>query len=263
MDDGRGLTRVYVQPQHETDTSSDRVYTMSEAPPVVTTATESAIVARLDDGGPNVIGFAAAAALTAAVDQASEAERPLVILGREGMFSAGFDLNVLNDDVEAFADLVLTGAELLRHIVAAPVPVVIGASGHAVAMGALLLMAADYRIGAEGRFKIGLNEVSIGMTLPHFALALAESRLSKRHFLRATTMAELHRPDAACDVGYLDEVVAPEGHKAATLAKAEALSSSLSSTAFAGTKERARGDLAAALSAAIAKDRAGFEASRS
>ncbi len=234
---------------------------MSDTSPVVATATASAVVARLDDGGPNVIGFAAAAALTAAVDQAAEAGLPLVIMGRKGMFSAGFDLNVLNDDVNAFADLVMTGAELLRRIVEAPVPVVMGVTGHAVAMGALLTMAADYRIGAEGRFKIGLNEVAIGMTLPHFALTLAESRLSKRHFLRSTTMAELHRPQAACDVGYLDEVVALEGHKAATMAKAEALSK-LHGGAFAGTKARARGDLAVALVEAIARDRSDFEASQ-
>ena len=234
---------------------------MSDASPIVTTATSTAVVARLDDGGPNAVGFAVVAGLTAAVDQAAEAQVPLVIMGREGMFSAGFDLNVLNDDVNAFADLVMTGAELLRHIVEAPVPVVLGVTGHAVAMGALITMAADYRIGAEGRFKIGLNEVAIGMTLPHFAMTLAERRLSKRHFLRATTMAELHRPQAACDVGYLDEVVAPEGHKAAVMAKAEALSQ-LHRGAFAGTKARARGDLADALTEAIAQDRSGFQASQ-
>lgn len=234
---------------------------MSDASPVVMTTTATAVVARLDDGGPNVIGVAAVAGLTAAVDQAAEARLPLVIMGRKGMFSAGFDLNVLNDDVTAFAELVLTGAELLRHIVEAPVPVVLGVTGHAVAMGALLTMAADYRIGAEGRFKIGLNEVAIGMTLPQFALTLAESRLSKRHFLRATTLAELHRPQAACDVGYLDEVVAPEGHKAATMAKVEAFSK-LNLGAFAGTKARARGELAAALTEAIARDRSDFAASQ-
>lgn len=218
------------------------------------------MVARLDDGGPNVIGFASAAGLSAAVDRATEAKLPLVIFGREGMFSAGFDLNVLNDDVNAFADLVMTGAELLRQIVEAPVPVVVGATGHAVAMGAMLLLAADYRVGAEGRFKIGLNEVAIGMTLPHFAVKLAESRLSKRHLLRAATLAELHRPDSALDVGYLDEVIAVEGHKAATMAKAEACSK-LSQDAFAGTKARIRGPLAAALTEAIALDKAGLEAS--
>ncbi len=234
---------------------------MSDASPVVTTATSTAVVARLDDGGPNVIGFAAAAALGAAIDQAIEARLPLVIMGREDMFSAGFDLNVFNEGIEPFAELVMTGAELLRHMVEAPVPIVLGVTGHAVAMGALLTMAADYRIGVEGRFKIGLNEVSIGMTLPHFAVTLAESRLSKRHLIRATTMAELHRPSAACDVGYLDEVVAAEGHKAAVMAKAEALTK-LDLKSFGGTKRRVRGGLAEALTEAIARDRAGFEASQ-
>ena len=210
----------------------------------------TAVIARLNDGGPNAIGFAAIEGLNAAIDQATEAERPLVILGREGMFSAGFDLKVLDDGVAEFAELVLQGANLLKRIVEVPVPVVAGATGHAVAMGALLLLAADYRIGVEGRFKIGLNEVGIGMTLPQFALTLAENRLSKRHFLRSTTMAELHRPESALDAGYLDEVVAPAGCVSQATAKAEQFSK-LDRSAFAGTKARARGGLAAALGEAI------------
>lgn len=231
---------------------------MTDTSPLTTVATESAVVARLDDGGPNVIGFAAVEGLTAAIDQAVEAERPLLVRGREGMFSAGFDLNVFEQGLEAFADLVMSGAELLRRMVVAPVPIVVAAPGHAVAMGSLLLLAADYRIGADGRFKIGLNEVSIGMTLPNFAIALAESRLSKRHFLRATTMAEVHRPGTARDVGFLDEVVAADGLAAAAMAKAAELSL-LDRGAFAATKARVRGDLAERLTAAIARDRAAFE----
>ncbi len=234
---------------------------MSDASPVNTSVTGTAVVARLDDGGPNVIGFTAVDGLNSAIDRAIEAELPLVVVGREGMFSAGFDLKVFDQGVEEFAGLVMQGAELLHRMVAAPVPVVIAASGHAVAMGALLLLAADYRVGVDGRFKIGLNEVSIGMTLPNFALTLAENRLSKRHFLRATTLAEMHRPAAACDVGYLDEVVAVDAHPAAALLKAESFSK-LSRGAFAGTKARARGSLAASLAAAIAQDKADFEESQ-
>ena len=121
-----------------------------------------------------------------------------------------------------------------------------GASGHAVAMGGLLLLAADYRIGAESGggkpVKIGLNEVSISMTLPHFAVTLAESRLSKRHFLRAAMLSELHQPAGACDAGFLDEVVPADELEAATVARAEAFSE-LPRGAFSGTKARARGGL--------------------
>lgn len=213
---------------------------MSDASPVVATATASAVVARLDDGGPNVIGFASAAALTAAVDRAAEVGLPLVIMGRQGMFSAGFDLNVLNDDVNAFADLVMTGAELLRHIVEAPVPVVMGVTGHAVAMGALLTMAADYRIGAEGRFKIGLNEVAIGLTLPDWALAIAMERLSRRHLQASIANARLYDGAGAVDAGFLDTAVGPDAVVDTAVEHAAALAE-LDPGAYAATVKALRG----------------------
>ncbi len=235
---------------------------MTNTPPVLVDATKSVVVARLDDGGPNAIGFDAIEGLTTAIEQASDAGMPLVILGRDGMFSAGFDLKVFQAGLEQFTELVTEGAELLKRMVEAPVPIVIGAAGHAVAMGSLLLLAADYRMGADGGagkpIKIGLNEVSISMTLPHFAVTLAESRLSKRHFVRATMLSELHQPAGACDVGFLDEVVSAAELEAATVAKAEAFSE-LPRGAFSGTKARARGGLAAALADAIERDKADFE----
>ncbi len=216
---------------------------------------ETAVIARLDDGGPNVIGHAAVDGLTAALAQGEEAQLPVVILGREGMLSAGFDLNVFNEGIEPFAELVGRGAELLHQMVKVPVPVIVGATGHAVAMGSLLLLAADYRVGAEGRFKIGLNEVSIGMALPNFAVALAAARLSKRHSLRATMMSEMYRPESAADAGYLDDVVEADQVEAAALAQAEKLSK-YSRGAFSTTKALVRADLDAALTAAVAADRA-------
>ena len=230
---------------------------MSDAAPVITHTNQFAVVARLDDGGPNVISPTSASALSAAIDQAEAAQLPLVILGRDGMFSAGFDLNVLDHGQEAFADLVVQGANLLQRMAAAPIPVIVGAGGHAVAMGALMLLAADYRIGADGRFKIGLNEVSIGMTLPNFALTLAEHRLCTNHLLRATVLAELHRPGPASGIGYLDEVVDPDGFEDAVMAKAEQLSK-LHRGALAATKARARGRLVQALADAIERDKAEF-----
>ena len=227
--------------------------------PVTVTTSETAVVAQIDDGEVNAISQDVLAALNAALDQAQEARLPVVFLGRERIFSAGFDLKVLDNGAEAFADLVTNGADLLQRMVSAPVPVIVGATGHAVAMGALMLMAADFRIGTEGKFKIGLNEVAIGMTLPHFAMTLAGERLSKRHFVRATSFAELYRPEVAVDVGYLDHVVAPDELEAAALQKAES-AAQLSRGAFEAVKERARGDLGRALTEAIAQDRADLAA---
>ena len=66
-----------------------------------------------------------------------------------------------------------------------------------------------YRIGADGDFRIGLNEVAIGLMLPRFGTRLAQDRLSKRHLQRAVCLATIYDPRSAIDVGFLDEVVAP------------------------------------------------------
>jgi len=230
---------------------------VTDSSPLAVEATETAIVARFDDGAANVVGHAAVDGWMSALDAAEEAKLPLAVIGREGMLSAGFDLKVFEEGMEPFGKLVGRGADLLHRVVTVPVPVVVGATGHAVAMGSLLLLAADYRVGAEGRFKIGLNEVSIGMALPNFAIQLAQHRLSKRHYLRATTMAEMYRPGSAADAGYLDEVVAADEVEATVLAKAETLSK-YSRGAFAVTKKLARAELAAGLVTAIAADKAGL-----
>jgi enoyl-CoA hydratase len=81
--------------------------------------------------------------------------------------------------------MVEAGAELLLKIYMHPQPVIIGCTGHAVAAGALLLLTGDYRIGISGDFKIGLNETSIGLSLPTFGLELARDRLDGRYLNRA------------------------------------------------------------------------------
>jgi enoyl-CoA hydratase len=108
-----------------------------------------------------------------------------------------------------------------------------------VAAGALALLAADARIGSQGDFKIGLNEVAIGMTLPIFAVELARHRLSKRHFQRATTQAELYAPAAAVDAGFLDRVASPESLMDVAFAEAERLAQ-VRQPAFANTKASVR-----------------------
>jgi enoyl-CoA hydratase len=99
---------------------------------------------------------------------------------------------------------------LLMAIYDHPKPVVIGCSGHAIAMGVFITMAGDERIGASGEFKLGANETAIGMTLPTFALELARARLSKRHFDRTMVHSTIYDPQGALEAGILDRVVSPD-----------------------------------------------------
>jgi len=157
-----------------------------------------------DDGKANVVSPASIDALNEALDRAEREARGAVLYGRAGRFCAGFDLAVLNQGGAGMAELVKGGAELLARLYAFPLPLTVACTGHALGMGALMLLASDYRIGAEGDFRISLNEVAIGMTMPTFAAILATDRLSKRHLTRAVSLAEAYGPKGAVDAGFLD-----------------------------------------------------------
>lgn len=166
----------------------------------------------IDDGKANALSKSIIADVIAAVAQAEADDScvAIVIAGREGKFSAGFDLNVIQSgDAAAMTDLVADGGELVRTLYGCGLPVVAACTGHAVAAGALMLLGSDVRVGSEGPFKIGLNEVAIGMTLPDWAHTIAFERLSKRHIQRAIANARITNPADAVDVGFLDRIVPP------------------------------------------------------
>jgi len=203
-------------------------------------------IAHLDDGKANAFSHALIAALGDHLDRAdAEADAKAVLLaGRPGVLSGGFDLKVMGAGPNEVHGLVAEGAELFFRLLEFRLPIVAAATGHAVAAGAIVLLAADARIGAAGSFRIGLSEVAISMTLPRFAAQLAHNRLSKRHYLRATAQAELYTPEGAVDAGYLDRVVPAEEVLEASLAEAKRLGE-LPQPAFGDTKRRAHTELIA------------------
>jgi enoyl-CoA hydratase len=217
-------------------------------------------VIRFDDGKANVLTHAAIDAIQSLLTQAEADEaKAVAIIGRPGKFSAGFDLSVMGAGPDQARDLLRAGADLALRIYTFPLPVLLGATGHALAMGAILLMAADVRIGADGPFKVGLPEVEIGMPLPIFAVEFARDRLSKRHFLPAVQHAVVTTPADAVDVNFLDRVVPPDEVEAATLAAAHELADRLRARAFVLTRENTRVPTARAIQAGLDADMAAFE----
>ena len=206
-----------------------------------------------DDGKANAVSLQALEALNAALDQAQQDKKAVVLVGRPGRFSAGFDLNVMGQGGEAMAKLVVGGGKLSMRMLSFPMPLVVACSGHALAMGGLLLLSADYRIGVAGEFKIGLNEVAIGLTMPWFGVELARGRLHPTHFNRAVNKAEMYSPDSSIAAGFLDQVVAGESLVAESFSVAENLMK-LNLDAHHGTKLRVREGLLEALKGAIATD---------
>jgi enoyl-CoA hydratase len=137
------------------------------------------------------------AAVNARLDRAADDAKGVVLTGRPGIFSGGFDLNVIRggDAAQARAQAV-GGARLMMRLYGWPQPLVVAAPGHAIALGAFGLLTGDHRLGADGEFGIGLNEVAIGATLPPFAWLLAKQRLSKRYLTQATLTAKITTPGA-------------------------------------------------------------------
>jgi enoyl-CoA hydratase len=177
----------------------------------------------------------------------------MVLAGREGRFCAGFDLRVMMSGPENAKELLRAGSELLLRLYGARIPLVIAATGHALAGGALVVLTGDHRIGAQGAFQIGLNEVAIGMPVPVLAMELARDRLSKRELVHATLLAKIYDPEAAQRAGYVDVVVAPD--QVLETAKAEAARlGAFSRSAYQATKKRLRGASIAHVTSSLDSD---------
>ncbi len=193
----------------------------------------------MDDGKVNVFSVAMLRALHDAFDQAEEDGTVVLLTGRPGYFSAGFDLNTIRSEPENVVTMLTLGATLAERILSFPTPVAAACPGHAFPAGAFLLMAADTRVGADGPFKLGLNEVRIGLTLPWFAIVLARYRMNPPHFDHATVTGEMFDPSGARDAGLLDRVVPVDEVASAGWAAAEDLTT-VDGPAHKATKLRAR-----------------------
>jgi enoyl-CoA hydratase len=207
----------------------------------------------MDDGKANAMGPAMQAALNSALDRA-EADKAIVVLtGRAGVFSGGFDLGVFKaGDAKVTFQMLTGGAQLAQRLLSYPHPVIAACSGHAVAMGLFLLQCADVRIGLKAGATFQANEVLIGMTLPYFALETIRQRVTTPH-LHLVGTALPYAGDDAVRAGLLDEAVAPDALDGAVRAHVERVKKAHPAS-FSATKQRLRAPAMAAMPAAIEKD---------
>ena len=205
----------------------------------------------MDDAKVNALSLPMLADINAALDRAAADKAVVVLKGRDGMFSAGFDLRVLGSGGSDGMSMLRGGFQLAERLLSYPVPVVIGCTGHAIAMGAFLLLSGDYRIGVSGPYKIQANEVAIGMTLPLSAIEICRQRLTPAHFNRTIGLAEAYVFDeTAVEAGFLDRVVGWGELDDAVQAVATGVAS-LNMNAHAASKLKAREGALKALRAAI------------
>jgi enoyl-CoA hydratase len=164
----------------------------------------------LDDGKVNALGSATLAQLNEDLDRAILDHASAVILtGRPGMFSAGFDLGEVRSGPAAREDLRRALIDLELRLFEFTSPVVIACTGHALAAGAALLLAADRRVGLDGPFKLGFNEAAIGAAISPATVELARYRMPMPWFESLIT-GETFSPRSAQDAGLLDVIVDSE-----------------------------------------------------
>ena len=211
----------------------------------------------MDDGKSNVISPQMLSQLNQALDEAERANAVVVVTGRKGIFSAGFDLKILKSGVFNAFDMLIGGFSLSRRLLSFPTPVVVACNGHAMAMGSFILLSGDYRIGVEGEFKIAANEVEIGLTMPHSAVEICRQRLKPAYFDRTVLLSELYHPRTALEAGFLDQVVPEENLQTEAQRWAEKFAS-LDLKAHRRSKLRMRGKMLSALRRAIWADKIDF-----
>ncbi len=194
----------------------------------------------IDDGKVNALGIKVVEGLHSALDSANEADI-ILLSGRAGIFSAGFDLKVIRGDGADAKQLMNSGVDLFLKMFSYPKPIISACTGHAIAAGAILLMCSDIRIGPDDEsIKIGLNEVSIGMEIPSFLVELASYRLAKERVYESLALAKLYTPSQALDAGFLDQTVKAETVLDAAKSSADEILEYLDLTAFQKTKQRLR-----------------------
>jgi enoyl-CoA hydratase len=209
----------------------------------------------LANGKVNAISPDVIAGLNRALDQAEQDKAVVILTGQPGILSGGYDLKVMVSSPQAALDLVAAGSTLARRMLAHPYPIIVACPGHAVAKGAFLLLSSDYRIGVDGPFNIGLNEVKIGMTMHQVGIAIARDRLTTPVFQRSVINAEMFNPQGALAAGFLDRVVAAEELLVVANEVAQQLKG-LNMGAHKKTKLKVRKLLLETLDAAIETDKA-------
>ncbi|QUJ78152.1 crotonase/enoyl-CoA hydratase family protein [Sulfitobacter albidus] len=166
---------------------------------------------QMDDAKLNVVNPAFIQGMNAALDEADAAKAKAVVLaGRGGVFSAGFDLREFSKGADATRAQVLGGFDLLLRLMAHPRPTIAACTGHGIGMGAFLLMVCDYRVGAEGDFKFSMPESRIGLDLGAFLIAIAQSRITPKYLTRMAVLSEELDIAQAREAGLLDETGAAD-----------------------------------------------------
>ena len=207
----------------------------------------------LDDGKANAFSYEMIATLNDLLEQVPRDAGSLIITGREGIFSGGFDLKTLaTGDMQKINQMAQLGYRLLLELFSFERPIIAAVSGHSIALGLFVTCCADYRIAIDGQYICQANEVRNHMDIPTQIMEILKARVNKNYFYPAVYHSDAYSMRDSIAVGYIDEVV-PEGtFMDRVMAKAEELSS-LPHPYYINTKKFAQGDVIEKIANAIEK----------
>ena len=214
---------------------------------------DSYAIITIANGKANAISHEVIIGLNEALDKAQTEKKVIILTGQTGILSAGYDLKVMKEGPDAAKALVTAGSKLALKMLSFPLPIIAACNGHAVAKGAFILLSCDYRIGVEGDYKIGLNEVMIGMTMHNAGITIAKARLYPIYLERSVNNSEIYNPNDAVTAGFLDKIV-PEEHLMTTAVKIANMFGQLHMKAHAETKLKVRKAYLKELKKAIKSD---------
>jgi len=214
-------------------------------------------VITMDDGKANAISLAMQEALNAALDEAERANVPVVLTGRSGILSAGFDLKTLMASGQPAVNMLNGGLELAIRLLSFPTPVTMAWPPHAI--GVFLMLCGDYRIGVQGEFKYVANEVAIGMTMPFSTIEILRQRVTPAALNRSVLLAEVFTPSNAVETGFVDRVVSNDAELMPAAMEYAKTTVGLNAGAHAASKKRLRAGVIEAIRVGLEKDLAGWQ----
>ena len=210
-------------------------------------------IIKLDDGKANAFSYDMLSQVNELLTQVPRDSGALVITGREGLFSGGFDLKTLaTGDMEKITKMVQLGYNLLLELFSFDRPIVAAVSGHSIALGLFVTCSADYRIAIDGKYVCQANEVRNNMDIPTQIMEILKARVDKKYFYPAVYHSDVYSVQESIKVGLIDQVVSEDQFMERVMEKAKELAT-LPHPFYANTKKTAQDDVRQKISDAIEK----------
>ena len=200
-------------------------------------------IIKLDDGKANAFSYDMLTQVNELLSKVPRDSGALVITGREGLFSGGFDLKTLaTGDMKKITKMVQLGYHLLLELYSFDRPIIAAVSGHSIALGLFVTCSADYRIAIDGEYVCQANEVRNNMDIPIQIMEILKARVNKNYFYPAVFHSDAYTVQDSIAVGFIDEVVPQAEFMDRVMDKAKELAT-LPHPFYAKTKESAQADV--------------------